>query len=112
MQNRDKIVEHLRGKLEARNDIHAFWVEGSGPQGHADELSDIDLWVSTDDDKIFTIYNDIEQILSEIAPIDFRYVVKNKGELGQNVYPLIHPRSAPPVVCSTPFSFANCNELV
>ena len=51
-------------------------------------FSDIDLWVSTDDEKIFTIYDDIEQILAEIAPIDFRYVVKNKGELGQNIYHL------------------------
>lgn len=88
MENRDKIIEHLRSKLEGRNDIYAFWVEGSDPQGYADEFSDIDLWVSTNDDKIFTIYDDIERILAEIAPIDFRYVVKNKGELGQNVYHL------------------------
>ncbi len=88
MENRDKVVEHLRNKLEPRADIYAFWVEGSVPQGYADEFSDIDLWISTDDDKIFTIYDDVEQTLSEIAPIDFRYVVKNKGELGQNVYHL------------------------
>lgn len=88
MENGDKIVKFLQNRLEPRDDIYAFWIEGSGPQGHADEFSDIDLWVSTDDDKIFTIYDDIEQILAEIAPIDFRYVVKNKGELGQNVYHL------------------------
>ncbi|MBP6038430.1 MAG: nucleotidyltransferase domain-containing protein [Candidatus Saccharimonas sp.] len=88
MNNRDKIVEHLRSKLEMRSDIYAFWIEGSTPQGYADEFSDIDLWLSTDDDKIFTIYDDIEQMLSEIAPIDFSYIVKNKGELGQNVYHL------------------------
>lgn len=88
MENRNKIVERLRSKLEARDDIYAFWIEGSVPQGFADELSDVDLWVSTGDDKIFTIYSDIEIILSEIAPIDFKYVVKNKGELGQNVYHL------------------------
>ena len=88
MENRDKIVEHLRSQLEMRSDIYAFWVEGSVPQGYADEFSDIDLWVSTDDDKIFAVYDDIEQILSEIAPIDFKYTVKNKGELGQNVYHL------------------------
>lgn len=88
MENRDKIVDHLHAALQARDDIYAFWIEGSMPQGYADEFSDIDLWVSTDDDKIFTIYEDIEQILSEVASIDFRYVVKNKGELGQNVYHL------------------------
>lgn len=88
MENRGKIVEYLRNILEKRSDIYAFWIEGSAPQGYADEFSDIDLWLSTDDDKIFTIYDDIEQILSEIAPIDFKYVVKNKGELGHNVYHL------------------------
>lgn len=88
MSDSNKIVEHLRSRLESRADIYAFWVEGSAPQGYADMFSDIDLWVSTDDEKIFTIYDDIEQILAEIAPIDFRYVVKNKGELGQNIYHL------------------------
>lgn len=88
MQNRDRIVEHLRSKLEMRNDIYALWIEGSVPQGYVDEFSDVDLWLSIDDDKIFTIYDSIERILSEIAPIDFKYVVKNKGELGQNVYHL------------------------
>lgn len=88
MENRDKIVEYVRNKLEERDDIYAFWLEGSVPQGYADEFSDIDLWLSTDDDKIFTIYSDLETILSEIAPIDFKYVVKTKGKLGQNVYHL------------------------
>jgi predicted nucleotidyltransferase len=88
MNNREKITELLKEHLQARDDVYAFWVEGSAPQGYADEFSDIDLWLSVDDDKIFMVYDDIEQMLSEIAPIDFRYVVKNKGELGQNVYHL------------------------
>lgn len=88
MNDKQKIVEHLQKYLEERTDIHAFWIEGSVAQGHADEYSDIDLWISVDDDKIFTIYDDIEPILAEIAPIDFRYVVKNKGELGHTAYHL------------------------
>lgn len=88
MENRDKIVQHLRSTLEARSDVYAFWIEGSAPQGYADEFSDVDLWLSVDDDKIFTIYDDIEHMLTDVSPIDFRYVVKNKGELGQNVYHL------------------------
>lgn len=88
MKDGNKVVEHLRAKLEGRDDVYALWIEGSGPQGYADEFSDIDLWLSVDDDKIFTMYDDIEQMLSEIAPINFRYVVKNKGELGQTVYHL------------------------
>lgn len=88
MDDRQKIIEHLQKRLGKRKDVHAFWIEGSMPQGYADEYSDIDLWLSVDDDKILTIYDDIEQTLGEIAKIDFSYVVKNKGELGQNVYHL------------------------
>lgn len=88
MDDRNKIVEYLRNQLEARDDIYAFWLEGSAPQGYADEFSDIDLWLSVEDNEVFTIYDDIEQVLSEIAPIDFRYVVKDKGNLGHNVYHL------------------------
>jgi predicted nucleotidyltransferase len=88
MNDRQKIIEHLQQRLDERADVHAFWIEGSVAQGYADEYSDIDLWLSVDDDRIFTIYDDIEPILAEIAPIDFRYVVKKSGELGQNAYHL------------------------
>lgn len=65
-----------------------FWIEGSVPQGYADEFSDIDLWLSTDDDKIFCSLWWYWADIIRNAPIDFKYTVKNKGELGQNVYHL------------------------
>lgn len=86
MDDRQKIIEHLQKRLGERTDVHAFWIEGSVVQGYADEYSDIDLWLSVDDDRIFTIYDDIEQILAEIAPIDFRYHLKSTGELGHVAY--------------------------
>lgn len=89
MDDKEKIIKQLNEHLQIRDDVYAFWVEGSVAQGHADKLSDIDLWLSVDDDKVFTIYSDIESVLSEISPIDFRYAVKSRGELGQNVY---HPQ--------------------
>lgn len=88
MDNRQKVIKHLEKRLQERTDVYAFWVEGSIPQGYADEYSDMDLWLSVDDDKIFTIYDDIEQILAEIAPIDFRYEMKNTGDLGHVAYHL------------------------
>lgn len=88
MDDRQKITKLLKEHLQTRDDVYAFWVEGSAPQGYADEFSDIDLWLCVDDDKIFTIYDDIELILAEIAPIDFRYIMKSKGELGHNAYHL------------------------
>ncbi|PID33254.1 hypothetical protein CR969_01715 [Candidatus Saccharibacteria bacterium] len=88
MEDRDRIVNHLESRLSQLDSFYAFWIEGSVPQGQADELSDLDLWISTDDDKIFTIYEQIEPILSEISPIDFKYTFKKSGDLGHNVYHL------------------------
>lgn len=88
MDDRTKIIEHLQQRLEERADVHALWLEGSIAQAQDDEYSDIDVWLSVDDDKIFTIYDDIESILAEIAPIDFRYQMKNVGELGHVAYHL------------------------
>jgi predicted nucleotidyltransferase len=88
MDDRQKIIEHLQKHLSERTDVHAFWLEGSVAQGYADEYSDIDLWLSVDDSKIFTIFDDVELMLADIAPIDFRDIVKSKGELGQNTYHL------------------------
>lgn len=88
MDDRQKIAEHLKRRLIDHAAVHAFWIEGSIAQGYADEYSDIDLWLSVDDDKIFTIYDDIESMLAEIAPIDFRYQLKNANELGHIAYHL------------------------
>jgi len=70
MNDREKITELLIEHLQARDDVYAFWIEGSEPQGYADEFSGIDLGLSVDDDKIFTIYDarasEIERVLPEL----------------------------------------------
>ena len=88
MTEKEKIIETLRSQLEGRDDVHAFWVEGSVAQGYSDEYSDIDLWLSVDDDKVFTMFPVVEEALKKIGKIDFRYTVKKVGELGQNLYHL------------------------
>lgn len=88
MTEKERIIEILRSRLESRDDVHAFWVEGSVAQGYSDEYSDIDLWLSVDDDKIFTIFPIVEEALKEIDEIDFRHTVKKEGELGHNLYHL------------------------
>lgn len=88
MTEKERIVETLRSRLESRDDVHAFWVEGSVAQGYSDEYSDIDLWLSVDDDKIFTIFPVVEEALEDIGKINFRYTVKKEGKLGQNLYHL------------------------
>ncbi len=86
MTDREKIINVLRAGLEPKEYVYALWEEGSFPQGYGDEYSDLDFWVSVDDERVFSIFPEIEQILSELGEIDFRYVNKPRGELGSNTY--------------------------
>lgn len=86
MNDHQKIIDHLRCELESKDHIYALWVEGSLPQGFADEYSDLDIWISTDDDKIHTIFDEIKTILSELGEIDYEHVSKPRGELGARTY--------------------------
>jgi hypothetical protein len=58
MDDRQKIIKLLQDRLQPLGYVHALWLEGSIPQGHADEYSDIDIWIGVDDDKVFTIFGD------------------------------------------------------
>lgn len=86
MQN--KIVLILKEALEQLPFVHAMWLEGSLAEKDNDEYSDLDIWLSVDDDKLRDIYLNIEKALETIAPIDYKFVMKPSGELGHNVYHL------------------------
>lgn len=88
MIHREEIISTLADATKNTDYVHAMWLEGSEPQGFVDEYSDIDIWFSVDDDRVFTVYEEIELVLEKIATIDFKYVVKHEGELGHTVYHL------------------------
>jgi len=88
MDDRTKIIEVLKSQLQQLEHIHAMWLEGSLAEKDSDDYSDLDIWFSVDDDKLRSIFDDIEQVLETIAPIDFKFVLKPNGELGHNVYHL------------------------
>lgn len=88
MIDRQQIIDTLSRATADKPYIYAMWVEGSNPQGFGDEFSDIDLWFSVDDEKVFTIYEEFEEVLGTINPIDFKFIVKHDGQLGHTVYHL------------------------
>jgi len=88
MDDRHKIIETLKSQLQLLESVHAMWLEGSLAEKDNDEYSDLDIWLSVDDDKLRSIFGDIEVVLEAIAPIDFKFVLKPDGELGHNVYHL------------------------
>lgn len=88
MDDKDKIIDLLKNKLHENLYVHALWLEGSLAEKEQDEYSDLDIWLSVDDEKLHTIYADVEEILESLAPIDFKFVLKKNSELGHNVYHL------------------------
>ena len=88
MDDKNKIIETLKNQLQHLDFVHAMWLEGSLAEKDNDEYSDLDIWLSVNDDMLRNIFDDVEKALETIAPIDFKLVLKPSGELGHNVYHL------------------------
>lgn len=88
MNDKDKIIQALRTGLGQLDSVHAMWLEGSVAEKDSDQYSDLDIWLSVDDDKLRSVYKDVEKALETIAQIDFKFELKPSGELGHNVYHL------------------------
>ena len=86
MIGKQTIVQKLQEGLQPLPYVHALWLEGSDASGHDDQYSDIDLWISVDDNMLKDIFHDVEKILETMGDIDFSYELKTEGELGHNVY--------------------------
>ncbi|MEJ0072470.1 MAG: hypothetical protein WDN27_00005, partial [Candidatus Saccharibacteria bacterium] len=67
------IVEELQKLMEQDEAVHAMWIAGSVAEGHADELSDIDLWLDIDDGKDKSIFDSIEGLLKSKGELDINF---------------------------------------
>jgi predicted nucleotidyltransferase len=89
MINSEKIIEKLKEELEPIHFIHAMWLEGADAVGQADEYSDMDIYIHIEDEYEQQAIDKVENILSKIAEIDYKYVM-NHGhpKLRQRIYHL------------------------
>lgn len=77
-KNKIKGREILHNKiLETFKSLNPFSVHqfGSGVNGYRDEFSDLDMWITFDDDVIAGIVNKRDKIYSKIAPV----LIKNEN---------------------------------
>jgi predicted nucleotidyltransferase len=87
--DRVDITSKLRGALEPLSFVYAFWLEGADANGTADEFSDIDYWVDFEDDFEAQVYLAVENALSELSEIDYKYVMKHDHpKIRQRIYHL------------------------
>jgi predicted nucleotidyltransferase len=74
---RDRIIKLLAESLKSNSYVFAFWLEGADVHDRTDEFSDIDIWIDTEDQHDSKILDEIENILSRLAKIDFAHEVEH-----------------------------------
>lgn len=70
---RANIIRTLKEGLKQNQSVFALWLEGSDAAGKVDEYSDIDFWMDVADGKEDEAFTAVESLLSQLAPIDFKY---------------------------------------
>lgn len=88
MDDKNKIIETLKNQIQHLDSVHAMWLEGSLAEKDNDKYSDLDIWLSVNDDVLRSIFDEVDKALETIAQIDFKFELKPSGELGHNVYHL------------------------
>ena len=89
MLDRNKIINKLCETLKPLTFIYAFWLEGADANGTVDEYSDIDFWLDFEDEYEEQAYEAVENALSELAEIDYKYVMQHDHpKIRQRIYHL------------------------
>jgi len=89
MIDKHMIIAKLAEALKPLPFIYALWLEGADAAGTADEYSDIDFWVDFEDEYEDQAIEAVENALSEIAEIDYKYVMRHgHPKIRQRIYHL------------------------
>ena len=89
MIDRNIIISALKDNLINLPYINALWLEGSDGNNTVDEYSDIDIWIDFNDENESETFAAAEKILSDISPIDYKYVMDHPHpKIRQTVYHL------------------------
>lgn len=67
--------------------IHQF---GSGSKGFKDEFSDIDIWITVDDEQIDKVLADLHHLFKQIAPVLVKHHSKSWSPVGGSANSIIH----------------------
>lgn len=87
--DRQTIICRLSEALKPLSFIYAFWLEGADATNSVDEYSDIDFWVDFEDKHEEQAIAVVEDALSEIAKIDYKYIMRHgHPKIRQRVYHL------------------------
>lgn len=73
--DRNVIVKAIVDALEPLEHVHAVWEGGSAAFDRMDEMSDIDLYIDVEDDRMTEVLPIVEEALGSLSPIEHVYYV-------------------------------------
>lgn len=74
---RQQIIDALDNELKNNSFVFAFWLEGADALNTVDEFSDIDVWLDVQDGHEGMVIEQVQSVLSQIAPLDFEHEVEH-----------------------------------
>lgn len=89
----EKIIDTFKSSHPVA--IHQF---GSGTTGFKDEFSDIDIWITYEDNKINDVLKQLSNILRDIAPVLIKHHSKSWSPVGGSANSIVHDTEFGPFV--------------
>ncbi len=94
---RQKLLEKIIDTFTAL-DPYAIHLFGSGGTEFKDEFSDIDIWITFEDNQIKAILKKLTAVFNEIAPVLIRHHSRSWSPVGGSANSVIHDTTAGPIV--------------
>lgn len=97
IEGRKLLLEKIVNTFKALDPV-AIYQFGSGTKGFKDEFSDIDIWVTFEDNKVDDILKRLNNIFENIAPVLLRHYSKSWSPVGGSANSIIHDTEFGPFV--------------
>lgn len=97
IEGRKQLLEKIIDTFKSSHPV-AIHLFGSGQTGFKDEFSDIDIWITFEDNKINDILKQLNKIFKSIAPVLIRHHSKSWSPVGGSANSVIHDSQFGPYI--------------
>lgn len=97
IEGRKQLLEKIIDTFKFLHPV-AIYQFGSGTTGFKDEFSDIDIWITYEDNKIDDVLKQLRNVFRDIAPVLIRHHSKSWSPVGGSANSVIHDTEFGPFV--------------